>query len=566
MAGTVSGRRPARQRPSRALVEVVGSSDRQDLLEAALTDVEVDAFTAASVDKLLDAFLDEEGRLVPVRYTEDAMLGAAGDEDGARRLERARLRDELRASAFADATMTSYGKQIRAWRSWCADEGVPALPLDPLHVANHLTDFAFAWDAATDDYARDDEGRLVPQVVASTVASRLAALNKLAEFVGLSRPGDNPGVQELMRGIRRTLLTAPEMAKQALDLKLVERCVAAATGLTMVAARQRAAHLLRARANATAGQLARLTWADVIVRDHEVEVTLAKASSNGKPRTVRVQASRDETVCLVTALRDLRAVSPALRHVLTHPDGRPLTRQALFLSLSDQWDALPGLDDRQLARLLGDRCPTTPLMTRRDRALMLTGFYTALRRSNLAALNWGDLEDHGEDGWSVRVRRSKTDQEGKGRTLWVPEAGEDATVSCPATALRAWQAQLSRELGRLPRPDEPVFPSLTGKGTLRLSPKGRLIRLDGESVNRVVQSLVVAAGIARPRKGERNPFGAHSLRAGFVTEALRDDKLTIPEVADVTGHKTVDVLVRYRREVNAQKTNPSRKLLGKLTG
>src|SRR5262245_46244788 len=52
----------------------------------------------------------------------------------------------------------------------------------------------------------------------------------------------------------------------------------------------------------------------------------------------------------------------------------------------------------------------------RDRASLLLGFAGALRRSELVALNVDDLEETAE-GLHVRIRRSKTDQEGAGRTL-----------------------------------------------------------------------------------------------------------------------------------------------------
>jgi integrase len=541
-----------------------------EVVEQALTADIQPSFEAASIDAVLDAFIDEHGRLVPARVADLMPLAdALADDERARRMERAQLLDEMRASAWADGTLTSYGSHVRAWRAWCAVEGLPALPFEPLQVANHLIDYAFAWDNETGDFVRDDHGDLVPAVVAGTVSGRLAALNKAAEFIGLPRPGDNAGVRETMRGIRRRLLTSPELAKQALDLKLVERCLAATTGLTYIAARNRAAVLLRVRTQATAGQLARLAWADIELGDEGVTVMLAKSHRHGAPRVVTVEAHENPDLCLVQALADLRAITPALRQVLTKPSGAPLTRQGLHVALSNDvcpWDDLPGIDNRALALLLGDRCPASPLATIRDRAILLTGFYTALRRSNLSALNWGDLTDHGDDGLSLRVRRSKTDQEGKGRTSWVPQASDGGAVTCPATALREWKVALTDALGRVPTDKEPIFASLAGRGGVRLNGRNRLLRLDGDGINALVQRQVVAAGIAKPKSGERNPFGAHSLRAGFVTEALRDDKLSIPEVQDVTGHTSVDVLVRYRREVNAAKQNPTRKLLGKLAG
>jgi hypothetical protein len=49
----------------------------------------------------------------------------------------------------------------------------------------------------------------------------------------------------------------------------------------------------------------------------------------------------------------------------------------------------------------------------RDRGLLLFGFASAMRRSELVALAVEDLE-HTERGLLVTVRRSKTDQEGRG--------------------------------------------------------------------------------------------------------------------------------------------------------
>ena len=71
----------------------------------------------------------------------------------------------------------------------------------------------------------------------------------------------------------------------------------------------------------------------------------------------------------------------------------------------------------------------------RDRALLLLGFAGALRRSELVGLDVTDVTE-GTDGLTVRVRRSKTDQEGAGRTVGVPYGSKQTT--CPVRAWRAW--------------------------------------------------------------------------------------------------------------------------------
>jgi integrase len=514
------------------------------------------------IEAVLASFIDKEGKLVPARIADLGDIPA----DQRRTLERARLIDEMRAGAWADATLSNYGSSVRAWMAWCRDEDVPALPFAPEKVAHFLMDTAFVWDDEADDWLRDADGGLVPARSAMTVSGRLMALNRAAEFVGIPRPGDNTAVKEVIRGIRRRMGVAPEWAKAALDLKALTRCLAATTGLTYIAARDRAARLLRVRTEASAGQLASLAWSNVDLEDDEVTITLARTHRHGHPRVVTIVAHRNSELCLVRALRDLRAIAPKLREVLTHPDGKPMTRAAWHAALRDEWDELPTLDDRDLAARLAELAPATPVTTARDHALLLVGFYTALRRSNLSSLNWRDIKDHGGDGLSLRIRRSKTDTEGKGRTSWVPQAEPGSDLACPAEALRAWKAALEAALGRRVRDDEPVFVSVTKHGTVKLRDNiDRPLRLTGEGINEAVQRLAVAAGLTKkPAKGARNPYGAHSLRAGFVTEALRDDKLTVIEVMEVTDHKSAEMVSRYRREVNAPKRNAARKMMGRL--
>src|SRR5690349_3189285 len=59
------------------------------------------------------------------------------------------------------------------------------------------------------------------------------------------------------------------------------------------------------------------------------------------------------------------------------------------------------------------------LRGKRDAALLLLGFAGGFRRSELAALVVDDLQ-FVEEGMRVTLRRSKTDQEGRGRTIGVP--------------------------------------------------------------------------------------------------------------------------------------------------
>jgi integrase len=69
----------------------------------------------------------------------------------------------------------------------------------------------------------------------------------------------------------------------------------------------------------------------------------------------------------------------------------------------------------------------------RDRAILLVGFASAMRRSELVALDLADLEWTG-NGVLIHIRHSKTDQEGLGQSVAVPKGA----TACPVAALRAW--------------------------------------------------------------------------------------------------------------------------------
>src|SRR3977135_1415915 len=83
----------------------------------------------------------------------------------------------------------------------------------------------------------------------------------------------------------------------------------------------------------------------------------------------------------------------------------------------------------------------------RDRALLLIGFAGAFRRSELVALDVADLEET-EEGMRVAIRRSKTDQEGKGEVIAIVRG----SVNCPVKAVKNWLQATSISEGPMFRP------------------------------------------------------------------------------------------------------------------
>ena len=131
----------------------------------------------------------------------------------------------------------------------------------------------------------------------------------------------------------------------------------------------------------------------------------------------------------------------------------------------------------------------------RDRALLLLGFAGAFRRSELVALDLADIEET-ETGLLVRVRRSKTDQEGEGVTIAIARGD----VACPAKALREWLNTAVIVTG-------PLFRAINKAGTVAAE------RLTDRSVANIVKAYAERAGF------DASTFSGHSLRSGFLTSA-----------------------------------------------
>ena len=161
----------------------------------------------------------------------------------------------------------------------------------------------------------------------------------------------------------------------------------------------------------------------------------------------------------------------------------------------------------------------------RDRALLLLGFAGALRRSELVGLDVADITE-GTDGLTVRLRRSKTDQEGAGRTLGIPYGSNPATCS-----VRAWRAWL--ELSGIT--EGAAFHPVDRHGHIGAT------RLSGHAVALVLKRHALRAGL------DPAEVAGHSLRAGLATSAAAAG---VPErvIAMQTGHKGTVMLRRYIRE------------------
>jgi integrase len=191
-----------------------------------------------------------------------------------------------------------------------------------------------------------------------------------------------------------------------------------------------------------------------------------------------------------------------------------------------------GSDDGPTGRLT--------LTSLRDRAILLVGWTGALRRSEIVALNTQDLEFIPGEGVNITIRQSKTDQEAAGMTKGLPYGSNKET--CPVTALRTWIQAAARHVeGPF---DGPIF---------RRFYRGESIgstALTAQYVSKILKRHAERVGL------EPEGYSAHSLRAGFITQAIRAGKAE-RRVKEHSGHKSWETFNRYVEKAGTFQDNPA---------
>lgn len=175
----------------------------------------------------------------------------------------------------------------------------------------------------------------------------------------------------------------------------------------------------------------------------------------------------------------------------------------------------------------------------RDRALVLTGFCGALRRSEIAALKIEDFEKC-DEGYVLIIRRSKTDQFGQGEKLGLPYGSNRET--CPVRSIQAWLDFLNEhEITK-----GPIFRHL-------VQSKPTIKNLTGRGICLVVQRLLKRIEI------DPTNYGAHSLRSGFATSAAKAGVSTF-DISAQTRHRSIQSLARYVKRGQIFDDNPVARL------
>lgn len=199
----------------------------------------------------------------------------------------ASLADEATGYAAANraaSTIKAYSSDWRHFSRWATARGLGTLPATPATIALYLSDLARTHKAAT-------------------IARRVAAIAVAHRRQGLASPTADPGVREVLRGIRRQLGTAQAEAAALSTADIVRMVATLPAGVS--GTRDRALLLVGFAGAMRASELVGLDTQDLEERPEGMVAVIrsSKTDQEAAGRRVALPFGKDGQTCPVGAVR-----------------------------------------------------------------------------------------------------------------------------------------------------------------------------------------------------------------------------------------------------------------------
>lgn len=222
-------------------------------------------------------------------------------------------------------------------------------------------------------------------------------------------------------------------------------------------------------------------------------------------------------VSSISAIHRLSCLSDPTKHSEVRITQRKIYRQ-LGTRFNQAYPITKALLERLLATCGDD------LHGLRDRALLLVAYDSMRRRSELIALRIEDIEWLADQGASILLRKSKTDQHGCGK--WVHLTADTAA------ALQTWMcaAQINKGF---------IFRGIRPSGMITES-------LCESRISRIYKNLARKAGLSEPIV---EAISGHSMRVGGAQDLLHYGA-SLPQIMVKGGWAKTDTVMRYVERVN----------------
>lgn len=222
-------------------------------------------------------------------------------------------------------------------------------------------------------------------------------------------------------------------------------------------------------------------------------------------------------VSSISAIHRLSCLSDPTKHSEVR-----ITQRKIYRQLGTRFDQAYPITKALLTRLL-NVCGAD-LHGLRDRALLLVAYDSMRRRSELIALRIEDIEWLADEGASILLRKSKTDQHGCGK--WVHLAANTAA------ALQGWMSAAQINEGF-------IFRGIRPSGLITQS-------LCESRISRIYKNLARKAGLSEPIV---EAISGHSMRVGGAQDLLHHGA-SLPQIMVKGGWSKTDTVMRYVERVN----------------
>ncbi|MGO4480397.1 MULTISPECIES: site-specific integrase [Rhizobium] len=239
-------------------------------------------------------------------------------------------------AALSENTMRAYRSDWEDFQCWTAARGKSSLPAFPATVANYASSLASA-------------GKKVP-----TIARKLAAIRFFHRGAGEDNPTDNAGVAAILKGIRRTVGTAPTQKAPA-TVDVIHALIARIEPETLQGKRDRALLLLGFAGAFRRSELVAITVEDLTFSEHGVDVFLPKSKTDQEAKGQSVAVLNGKALKPADRLKEWLAAAgitsgPIFRRINRgdHLTDEPLTAQSVALIVKKYADAA-GLDVERLS-------------------------------------------------------------------------------------------------------------------------------------------------------------------------------------------------------------------------
>lgn len=495
----------------------------------------------------------------------------------------------LTAEALATNTRLSYGFHWNRFARWCAEgmevplggaqridtgeehqrsnawvkagepiyEYVLPLPVDPLVIQMYFT-----------HWAKSD-----PPPVYGSVSMAWAAMKWMHEMNGAPLTV-TPELTRFMRALRKRLGKGGGSGRgpaKALRLDVLRPLCEMLVTPTNQQVRDRLVVALRAAGltwgvmvDADLSDLTELEDTHALLGDHHLDATGGAACPVAALRDwLDLRGARPGKLLLRVSPTDVIA-KPA-EGISRQTPGSIIRRLARAADLTLASTALSADEAETLAELTLAPTPRAA----RDRAVLLTMFSAAMRADEMVSHRYmsgdGTISDEvggglrlrdvniTQDGMTLNIRSSKTDQFGKGETKHVPRGS--GGPADPVVAMESWLSVLHTAGAT---PEHFVATPVDRHGNVVLWEDEGVIAnpVTHEAVTDLLRDRLRQLGLD---EAEVKTYSSHSCKRGIATELAAHGK-SVFEIVEVTGHSSINVAAQYVEQEKKMSDSPIRSL------